>query len=432
MENASIIAKPCKLGELGRKNDTIICLKNKEAKPEWFYSHSSILANRSKYFAHQLSLPNTGNLIELQCSEFNYDHHIKLLKLLYLPSHLILDSLNSVASAVGVLELAVSFQCEEIIQCCIQYLEAVPWEDKEEEQILKSVSKLGPVAMPILARIEPVDFTATKNVFVSAIRFAMSINQPCPPFGDELKTSAQEQVEYMLGEDEELPLVTADDEVRSVVIEGLSKLCKSFEDELSSLISDPNLVFETAEEKLLHSLSDLEWMCNILPKMDLMKDFVSNWTEISANVLGVVEDQKLDFLMWGLKIKLIEITAKVLDAVGYGNVILPSPYRAMLLNTWLPYIRKIKPILDSKGNEETGFPYKMDDELCQSIESAIVSLVLSLPSNDQADIFADWMKADQIRYPDLSEAFEVWCFRTKSAKRRLEGLNKVDNATISL
>lgn len=431
MDKAAI-SKPCRLGDPER-NDTLIWLKNKEGRPEWFYSHSSILTDKSKYFADRLSRPNSSNLIEIQCSEFDYDHHVKLLRLLYLPAHTILDSLHSVKSAVGVLELAVAFQCEEIVQCCIQYLEAIPWEDKEEEHILKAVAKLGPLAMPILARIQPVDFTATKNVFVSAVSFAMSISGPCPPFGDELKTSAQEQVEYMLGEDEDLPLVTADDEVRSLVRTGLSKISKSFEQELSSLLLDRNLASETTEAKVLCSLSDLEWMCNILPKMDLMQDFVSNWTEISPNVLIIVMDHKLDCLMWGLKIKLIEVTAKVLDAVGYGNVILPAPCRVTLLKTWLPYIRKIKPLLDSKGNEETGFSYKMDEDLCQSIEGAIVSLILSLPSNDQADILADWMKADQVRYPDLSEAFEVWCYRTKSAKRRLmEGLNKVGNATISL
>lgn len=431
MDKAAI-SKPCRLGDPER-NDTLVRLKNKEGRPEWFYSHSSILTDKSKYFADRLSRPNSSNLIEIQCSEFDYDHHVKLLTLLYLPAHTILDSLHSVKSAVRVLELAVTFQCEEIVQCCIQYLEAIPWEDKEEEHILKAVAKLGPVAMPILARIQPVDFTATKNVFVSAVSFAMSISGPCPPFGDELKTSAQEQVEYMLGEDEDLPLVSADDEVRSLVRAGLSKISKSFEQELSSLLLDRNLASETTEAKILCSLSDLEWMCNILPKMDLMLDFVSNWTEISPNVLIIVEDHKLDCLMWGLKIKLIEVTAKVLDAVGYGNVILPAPCRVILLKTWLPYIRKIKPLLDSKGNEEASFPYKMDEDLCQSIEGAIVSLILSLPSNDQADILADWMKANQVRYPDLSEAFEVWCYRTKSAKRRLmEGLNKVGNATISL
>ncbi|XP_059641351.1 BTB/POZ domain-containing protein At3g05675 isoform X3 [Cornus florida] len=287
--------------------------------------------------------------------------------------------------------------------------------------------------MPILARIQPVDLSNTKNVLLSAIRFATSISGPCPPFGDELKTSAQEQVEYMLGEDEETPLVTGDDEIRVEMRMGLSKICSSFEKELSSLLLESDLTSETAENKIIQCLSDLEWMCNILPKIDLMKDFVAKWAEISGNILGVVEDKKLDSFMWGSKVKLIEVTAKVLEAVGYGNVIIPAPCRVLLLKTWLPYIRKIKPLLDSKGNEDAGFPYKMDEDLCQSIEGAIVSLVLALPSNDQADILTDWMKAEQVKYPDLSEAFEVWCYRTKSAKRRLmEGLDRVGNATVSL
>ncbi|CAB4310662.1 unnamed protein product [Prunus armeniaca] len=433
--DTALQTKPCRFGDKNT-SDIVICLKNREGIPKQFYSHFSVLINKSKYFANRLSHPgsnNSNNCIDIYCSEVNYDHHVNLLRLLYLPTDSILDSFDSVKSAVGILQLAVVFQCEEIACCCIQYLEAVPWEDKEEELILKAVSKLGPIAMPILARIQPVDLAATKDVFVSAVRIATSIAGPCPPFGNELKTSAQEQVEFMLGEDEDAPLVTADEEVKSVLRLGLSQIYSSFEKELSSLLLEPDLVSERAEEKILHSLSDLEWMCNILGKMDLMKDFVSNWAESSSNLLGVVENNKLDSFMWGLKIKLIEITAKVLEAVGYGNVILPTPIRLTLLKTWLPYIRKMKPLLDSKGSEETGFPYKMSEDLCQSIEGAMVTLVLALPSNDQADILADWMGAEQVRYPDLSEAFEVWCFRTKSAKRRLvEGLDGAGNATVSL
>ncbi|KAB1215518.1 hypothetical protein CJ030_MR4G009029 [Morella rubra] len=425
------VVKTCKLGDQST-SDTIILLKNREGRPECFYSHSSILINRSKFFASQLSHPNSSTFIEIQCSECDYDDHVNLLRLLYVPADSILESFSSVKSAIGILQKAVALHCEEITHSCIQYLEAVPWEDKEEEQILKVVAKLGPMAMPILARIQPVDLGATKNVFVSAIRFAMSTGEQYPPFGDELKTSAQEQVEYMLGEDKETPLVTADDEVKSVVRFGLSNIFTLFESGLSLLL-ESELASESAEDKLLQSLSDLEWMCNILPKMDLMKDFVSKWGEISASVLVIIQDEKLDCVMWGLKAKLIQVTGKVLEAVGYGNVILPALCRVQLLKTWLPYIRKMKPLLDSKGNEETGFPYKMTEELCQSIEGAIVSLILALPSNDQADILADWMGAEQLRFPDLSEAFEVWCYRTKSAKRRLvQGLDSVENATVSL
>ncbi|KAE8712799.1 hypothetical protein F3Y22_tig00110223pilonHSYRG00011 [Hibiscus syriacus] len=68
---------------------------------------------------------------------------------------------------------------------------------------------------------------------------------------------------------------------------------------------------ETVENRIFQSLLDLEWMCNILPKTDLMKDFVCRWGEMSGKVWGIIEDKKLDNAMWGLKLKLIEVTGKV-------------------------------------------------------------------------------------------------------------------------
>ncbi|KAL5190894.1 BTB/POZ domain-containing protein [Glycine soja] len=273
--------------------------------------------------------------------------------------------------------------------------------------------------------------STTKDIFVSAVRFAVSIEGPCFPFGDELRISAQEQIDYMLGEDGDTTIIMSDDEVQSVVRMGFYNIIHSFEMDLSSLLLGTTPELEGVYDRIMKRVSDLEWMCNVLPKMDLMKNFVSDWSAISSKILGIIEDKKLDHVMWGLKVKLIEVACKVLEAVGYGSVILPAPCRVQLLKTWFPYVRKMKPLLDSKAVEETGFPYKMDEDLCQAIEGAIVSLILTLPSNDQADILADWIKSREVGYPDLSEAFEVWCYRTKSAKRRLvEGLDGQSDAAI--
>jgi hypothetical protein len=281
-------------------------------------------------------------------------------------------------------------------------------------------------------RNKPVNLTATKDIFVSAIRFAVSIEVPCLPFGDELRISAQEQVDFMLVEDEDITIIMADDEVKSVVRMGVYNIIHSFETDLSSLLFNPTLEFEAVDNTIMRRVSDLEWMCNVLPKMDLMKNFVSNWVAISSKILVIVEDKKFDHVMWGLKIKLIEVTCKVLEAVSYGSVIVPALSRVQLLKSWFPYVRKMKPLLDSKAVEETSFAYKMDEDLCQAIEGAIVSLVLTLPSNDQADILADWIGSREVGYPDLSEAFEVWSYRSKSAKRRLvEGLHGHSDEAIS-
>ncbi|PWA46763.1 hypothetical protein CTI12_AA505370 [Artemisia annua] len=173
-------------------SDVTVYLRNNKGKPELFHSHFSVLKGKSIYFADKLSALNCDAFIDIYCSNSNYEHHVNLLRCLYLSEESLLESSNSVHSVVGVLQLASGYNCKKITESCVQYLEAIPWEDKEEELIMKVVSKLGPVAMPILARVQSVDFSATKNVFHSAICFATSVVSPSPPFGDELKTSAQE------------------------------------------------------------------------------------------------------------------------------------------------------------------------------------------------------------------------------------------------
>ncbi|CAM8947415.1 unnamed protein product [Rhodiola kirilowii] len=286
--------------------------------------------------------------------------------------------------------------------------------------------------MTTLDEVGSADLSATKNVFMGAVRFATAIEEPCLSFGDELKISAQEQVDYMLREDSDTPLITSSEEVVSQVRKGLLKLSSAFEKEVSLLLLEPGLLPVIAENKILECLTDLEWMWNVLQKMDLMKEFIFLWAQISDSIILTVLDEKFRYGLWGLKLKIMEITSKILDAVGYGNVAIPSPCRVQILTTWLAYIRKMKPLLDSMADARNDFAYKMDEDLCQNIEGAITSMLLALPSNNQADILADWMaNTDQLSYPDLSEAFEIWCYRTKSAKRRLlEGVNNAADASI--
>ncbi|KAI3950287.1 hypothetical protein MKX01_042359 [Papaver californicum] len=288
--------------------------------------------------------------------------------------------------------------------------------------------------MTLLTRVRPIDLNATKKVFLSAIHYATSADVSSLSFAVPLKTSAQEQVEYMLVADEDMPLVISDSEVLSELEMGLSKLLLLFTELLVSVPLESNLMTEADENMAWQSLLDIEWMCNMFSKMELMRTFVLCWFNVSCKVLSAIEGEKFDFIMWGVKLKLIEIAGKVLDAVSYGNVILPAASRVELLKIWLPYMRKMKPLLDLKVSEDIGFMHKMNETLCESLEGAMVSLVSALPSNDQAEILSDWMmKANQLKFPDLSEAFEVWCYRTKSAKRRLlAGFSNMDDATISL
>lgn len=262
----------------------------------------------------------------------------------------------------------------------------------------------------------------TKNLFLSALRFAMSIDtlQSSPELAQELKTSAQEQVEFMLAKDEEVVTsVMSEEEVKSVVRLGISNVISTLLDRLSSLL----LLHECSSEfVVLETLCDIEWLCKVLPRMELMKDLVFKWADVSSEIIHMISQKNCkleDAKVLGVKVKLVEFTGKILEAVGYGVVIVSSRSRACLLKLWLPFIRRLKTLVDAEGSE---CEYRMDEDLCECIEGSMVSLVLTLSSNDQAEVFGEWMRGiglEDVKFPDLSEAFEVWCYRSKSAKRRL-------------
>uniref|UniRef100_A0ACD5XWS8 Uncharacterized protein n=1 Tax=Avena sativa TaxID=4498 RepID=A0ACD5XWS8_AVESA len=407
-------------------SDVRVCFTRTDEQPEWFPCHSSVLSSGSKYFAECLARNDirSNNCIEVECPRVEYDHHVKALKLMYLPCESIVESFDSVKSALDVLRASTSLKCELITRSCIDYLESASWDEKEEEEILEVAQSLGSEAVPLLARLQAPSANAVKNVFMSAIRFATSMESSFAPFSDDLKTSAQEQIDFMLHEGDDPAMVMMDEDIRSVLREGLTKLFSTFRTGLDLLASEFNPSPEQAEKRILHSLVDIDWITSVLTKIEMMNEFVSGWLETSDHAISVVQDKKYSSGLWAVKVKLIEVTGKALDAVGYGSVILPSTSRAHLLKTWLPYIRTTKCWLDGKMKHEA-FP-RMDADLCQNIESAMVSMILALPSGDQSDILSEWMlKADQFSYPDLTEAFEMWCYRSKTAIRRLKP--RIDN-----
>jgi hypothetical protein len=248
---------------------------------------------------------------------------------------------------------------------------------------------------------------------------------------NDLKTSAQEQLEYMLTEDDDAPLLPADDVIKLEVLQCVKRMFTRFNNLVDSLLSECRVsASEAGKIQLFQSyLTDLSWACQILAKLESMPDFVYSWMEISENIVKIVDpDPKIE--MMEIKSKVLEVTSKVLEAIGYGTVILPTAKRLQMVKVWLPFVRLMKPLIDTaNADDEHDSILKLDSEFWQTLESAFVSLILTLPSGDQADILTDWLANEHIWYPDLTEAFEVWCYRSKVAKRRLACLGGKNGTT---
>nr|ACP30604.1 disease resistance protein [Brassica rapa subsp. pekinensis] len=216
----------------------------------------------------------------------------------------------------------------------------------------------------------------------SAFRFATS--SPHLPLCD-IKSSAQEQIDYMITEDDDAPLLIADEGIK-------------FFQCLEEVTSENGLSLKMV-------VSDLSWVFQILTKMEMVRDFVVTWVETSEKLVKVVEE--------------METAAETVE--------IREMKRLRMVKLWLPFVRETKPLVDSivtdkdddgEEDKEEGVRCKIDGEIWQALESSFVSIILALPSSDQAEILTEWLSKNGV-YPDLTEAFEVWCYRSKVAKRRL-------------
>jgi len=93
----------------------------------------------------------------------------------------------------------------------------------------------------------------------------------------ELKSSAQEQLKYMLTEEDGAPLLTLDNEViKSEVRKFVNDLLVRFNSLVEILLdtSQDSILEESRVEHLKPLLCDISWICQILNKMEMMKDLV--------------------------------------------------------------------------------------------------------------------------------------------------------------
>lgn len=409
-------------------SDVVVRIRTNDGRDERIYCHSQVLVGKSKYFADRLSenwptllILDSRNCVEVYCEECVFDYHVKVLRLFYeISETVVLEVCHGVRNALGILRVAVDLGCPHIVSACVDYLEAVPWEESEEEEIIKIIPRLGSPVERVVARLQPVNPTLTVKIFMSALRFATS----SPPSSvTDLKTSAQEQLDYILTEDDDAPLLTADEEIKAEVVQCVNSLFARFKEYLESLLCEleESKVDLAKLQLFLPFLADLSWACMILVKLESVRDFVCSWVEASYGILRVLETENPEIGKTETKLKVLEVTVKVLEAIGYGTVVLPNTKRLFMVKVWLPFVRTSKPLIDTavSNDAENELVLKVDAELWQSLESAIISIILALPSDDQAQVLTEWLADKHIRYPDLTEAFEVWCYRSKVSKRRL-------------
>ncbi|KAK1632737.1 hypothetical protein QYE76_007052 [Lolium multiflorum] len=435
-------------------SDVVVRLRTPEGRDEWLYCHAAVLAAGSGYFADRLSdawptcqILDSRYCVEVRCPDLDLSSHVNALRLLYAAEPV---SRFGVRGALGVLRAAAHLACPRIAAACADYLESAPWDEADEEEILAAVPCLpGAQYDRVLARLRPADPAPATAIFLSAFRHATAAPSAA---SRELKSAAQEQLEYMLTEDDDAPLLAFDDtdagnSVKSQVKDCVAGLLSRFSDftsyALSKKMEPPCCSGESELQQELYSfVSDISWVCQVLGKLEMMKCIAAYWVGASPDVVMAVEASCPGSLCLKTRVKVIEISAKVLEAVAFGNVVLPAEKRCLAVKVWIWFAGITKHLVDranrgddseshngedgNHGDAETAAKIGLDSEVWQGLESAITAIVMTLPSNTQAEILSGWLQSEHAAFLDLTEAFDAWCYRSKVARRRLSFLNNIN------
>ncbi|KAE8808726.1 BTB/POZ domain-containing protein [Hordeum vulgare] len=440
-------------------SDVVVRLRTPDSgRDEWLYCHSGVLAAGSGYFADRLSdawptcqILDSRYCVEVHCRDADLSSHVTALRLLYAAEPV---SRFGVRGALGLLEAAAHLACARTAAACADYLESAPWDEADEEEILAAAPRLGAHRDRVLARLRPADPGPATAIFLSAFRHATAAADR----SRELKSAAQEQLEYMLTEDDDAPLLTFD-AVKSQVKGCVTGLLNRFSDFTSSALTKQTEAPCSGPGELqqeLHSfVSDIAWVCQVLGKLEMMKCLAAYWVEASSAVVAAVEAAAAECHpgpeCLKTRLKVVEISAKVLEAVAFGNVVLPAEKRRHAVNIWIRFAGTTRHLVDEAdrgsndgddgddGDGDTEAEAEaaaaaaakigLDGEVWQGLESAITSIVTTLPSNTQAEVLSEWLQSEHAAFPDLSEAFDAWCYRSKVARRRLSFLNSANAAS---
>ncbi|KAL1090644.1 hypothetical protein V6Z11_D07G103700 [Gossypium hirsutum] len=327
--------------------------------------HKRVLSEKSRFFAEKLSQrkeKGVSHTVEIsECDDVEV--YVETVVLMYsddLKKRLIGENVNKV---LALLQVSAAIMFDAGISSCLEYLEAVPWSEDEEEKVLSLLCQLelhGSMT-EVLQRVlsEPSTSMRTDDIFLKLLSGVLQAKD------DKARREMKTLISRLLRED-------------------------SFDYNSRSRQDRGVLMAEIAREA-----DNLQWLVDILIDKRMANDFVKLW----ADQKELAELHSRIPTMYRHEIS--RITAQLCIAIGRGNILVPKDSRFSLLSTWLDALYE-----DFRWMRRAS--RSVDKKL---IEEGLGQTILTLSLRQQQVILLNWFhrflnKGDD--YPNIQRAFEVW------------------------
>ncbi|KAL9273639.1 BTB/POZ domain-containing protein [Drosera capensis] len=298
--------------------------------------------------------------------------------------------------AIDVLEVSASIKFRKGVSSCLKYLEAVPWNEHEEEKIRKLFTRLRfdeTSAQEILCRLHLPDSVRSQQHLPSRLLWSITSCE---------NTRARNELKSLVKGLLCRPSVCEKDnldikeDLYSVSRCCISSLITLFEDSTSPGSPTRNKGSgRPSAETISWQVDNITWLLEILLEHQMAEEFVDMWA-----------DQKELIRMHGIASPLIRyelsrISALLFTAMGTRRIHCGTRSRSGVFHSWFgPFLLDFGWIQRCRKGIDV-----------RQLEEAMGQALLTLPLEEQYGLFMEWFTCfsrNGTECPNLSNAFQVW------------------------
>ncbi|KAK7819674.1 btb/poz domain-containing protein, partial [Quercus suber] len=404
-------------------SDVKLTLSSKDGVSVSMNLHRQILVAHSRFFAVKLSERGskqqsqrpTGSpcIVEIaDCDDVEV--YIETLRLMYcrdLRKKLMKDDVPRV---LGILKVSAAIGFDAGVLSCLEYLEAAPWAEDEEEKVASLLSELrleGVGAGEVLKRVSievtsgAEDGNDNEEVLLKLLHVVLEGKD------EKARREMKGLVSKMLHEN------SSQNDLRKESLYSacdgcLQLLCQYY---LRAAKSDLKEVGQIARQA-----DNLHWILDILIDRQIAEDFLKTWAS-QSELAGA--HSKVPAVH---RFEVSRVTARLFVGIGKGQLLASKDVRCLLLRTWL------EPFYDDFGWMRRATK-GLDRHL---IEDGLSNTILTLPLAWQQEFLLTWFNRflnSGEDCPNIQRGFEVWWrrsfWRRNSEQERQRPL-RITTATI--
>ncbi|XWS49984.1 hypothetical protein CRYUN_Cryun12cG0049600 [Craigia yunnanensis] len=378
-------------------SDIKLTLSSKDGISVSVNVHRQILVAHSRFFAAKLSdrwakQQRNGSdgpyIVEIaDCDDVEV--YIETLRLMYCKDLRKKLMREDVSKVLGILKISAAIGFDAGVLSCLEYLEAAPWAEDEEEKVASLLAELH-----------------LENVGAGEVlkRVSVEVTNGTDEGGDNEEVLLKLLHVVLEGKDEK-----ARREMKGLVSKMLRENSSQNDLRKESLYVASDGCLEMLRHHFLRAASsdlqdvsqiarqadNLHWILDILIDRQIAEDFLKSWasqSELSDSHSKVPAVHRYE---------VSRVTARLFVGIGKGQLLASKEVRCLLLQTWLV------PFYDDFGWMRRASK-GLDRHL---IEDGLSNTILTLPLAWQQDILLAWFDRflnSGEDCPNIQRGFEVW------------------------